>query len=205
VGKWCIRELCSRKWRRKDCTSGTSSRRSNAHCIPERIPAYTCQRWCGSCNLIEFSEIIEDTSSRYNIRAEEGDAIVIDRDPRVVYVRGEVAVPSAVVYEKGTSLKTYLKQSGGLKDGADEDRILWRFPTGKNGNPAGVSFPIPTSSPEAQFLFPRRSSTRVKPGSIIGSVTTTLVKPCSHYGCNCPDIRNNGFVVNSLWEAAKSK
>jgi protein involved in polysaccharide export with SLBB domain len=123
---------------------------------------------------IEFSEIMDDTSSRYNIRAEEGDEIIIDKDPRVVYVRGEVGVPSAVVYEKGASLKTYLKQAGGLKDDADEDRIFVTLPNGRKWESRWCFLPDPDILAGSTVFVPMKIEREDKTWQYIGNIATTL-------------------------------
>ena len=123
---------------------------------------------------IEFAEIMEDTSSRYNIRAEEGDTIIIDRNPRVVYVRGEVGVPSAVVYEKGISLKTYIKQAGGLKDGADEDRIFVTLPNGRKWESRWGFLPDPDILAGSTVFVPTKIEREDKTWQYIGNIATTI-------------------------------
>ena len=55
---------------------------------------------------------------------EEGDEVIIPRRTDVVHVSGEVLIPTAVTWEKGLSLKDYLKGAGGLSDRADKNNIL---------------------------------------------------------------------------------
>lgn len=59
-----------------------------------------------------------------DVLLEEGDEIIIPRRTDVVHVSGEVLIPTAVTWEKGLSLKGYLKGAGGLSDRADKDNIL---------------------------------------------------------------------------------
>lgn len=64
---------------------------------------------------------------------EEGDEVIIPRRTDVVHVSGEVLIPTAVTWEKGLSLKDYLKGAGGLSDRADKNNILF---VGLNGEVA---------------------------------------------------------------------
>jgi polysaccharide biosynthesis/export protein len=80
---------------------------------------------------VNFRDALEDTTDKANIQIVEGDQIQIDKNPGVVYVRGEVGVPSAVVYEAGADLNYYLDQAGGVKDGGDETRTVVIQPNGR--------------------------------------------------------------------------
>jgi protein involved in polysaccharide export with SLBB domain len=80
---------------------------------------------------IDFEKALDDDESRDNISMLDGDVINITFKQEVVLVRGEIFVPCAVVYKKGASLSYYLKQAGGLKDEADDDRIFVTLPNGK--------------------------------------------------------------------------
>ena len=61
----------------------------------------------------------------------------------VVMVRGEVFVPSAVVYRKGASLSYYLDQAGGMKEEADDDRVVVTLPNGRKWDSGWFIFPDP--------------------------------------------------------------
>ncbi|MDA0986436.1 MAG: SLBB domain-containing protein [Bacteroidetes bacterium] len=62
---------------------------------------------------------------------EEGDIIVIERDPKIIYLRGEVVVQSSARYIAGKSLSYYLKQAGGVSENGDPDRVTVTLPNGK--------------------------------------------------------------------------
>ena len=55
---------------------------------------------------------------------EEGDIITIPQKSNTVLVSGEVLVPQAVIFESGKTVEDFIKQTGGLSDHADPDRIL---------------------------------------------------------------------------------
>jgi polysaccharide biosynthesis/export protein len=80
---------------------------------------------------VDFKAAMEDEKDAANIEVVEGDQIMIDKNPRVVYVRGEVGVPSAVVFEPGASLDYYLDQAGGVKDAGDETHAIVIQPNGR--------------------------------------------------------------------------
>jgi protein involved in polysaccharide export with SLBB domain len=92
---------------------------------------------------VDFEKVLDDDESRENISMLDGDVINIAFKQEVVLIRGEVFVPSAVVYKKGASLSYYLKQAGGLKDGADDDRIFVTLPNGRKWEKSWFLFPNP--------------------------------------------------------------
>jgi polysaccharide biosynthesis/export protein len=80
---------------------------------------------------IDFEKALDDPESSENIRLIAGDSIMISFQQEVVMVRGEVFVQAAVVHKSGASLSYYLDQAGGMKDEADEDRIVVTLPNGR--------------------------------------------------------------------------
>ena len=66
-----------------------------------------------------------------DIILEEGDEVVIPQRSDVVQISGEVMIPKAIVYEKGMSAETYVKNAGGFTDRADTDTILVVHPNGE--------------------------------------------------------------------------
>jgi protein involved in polysaccharide export with SLBB domain len=92
---------------------------------------------------IDFIKALADTESLENIVLLDGDVINIAFKQEVVLVRGEVFVPAAVVYKKGASLKYYLNQAGGLKEEADEGRIVVMLPNGKKWEEGWFILPNP--------------------------------------------------------------
>jgi polysaccharide biosynthesis/export protein len=92
---------------------------------------------------VDFEKALDDDESRDNISMLDGDVVTIAFKQEVVLVRGEVFVPSAVVYKKGASLSYYLDQAGGLKDGADDGRIFVTMPNGRRWEEGWFIFPNP--------------------------------------------------------------
>jgi protein involved in polysaccharide export with SLBB domain len=92
---------------------------------------------------VDFEKVLDDDNSRDNISMLDGDVVNIAFKQEVVLVRGEIFVPSAVVYKKGASLSYYLKQAGGLKDEADDDRIFVTMPNGRRWEESWFIFPNP--------------------------------------------------------------
>jgi len=103
---------------------------------------------------IDFIKALDDTESRENVVLLAGDVINISFQQEVVLVRGEVFVPSAVVHKKGASLSYYLKQAGGLKDDADDDRIVVTLPNGRKWEKGWFILPDPDILGGSTILVP---------------------------------------------------
>jgi protein involved in polysaccharide export with SLBB domain len=105
---------------------------------------------------IDFSKALTDTESLENVSLLSGDIISIAFKLEVVLVRGEVFVPSAVVYKKGASLNYYLKQAGGLKDEADDGRIVVTLPNGRKWENGWFILPDPDILGGSYIMVPRK-------------------------------------------------
>jgi polysaccharide export outer membrane protein len=92
---------------------------------------------------VDFVEALDHSESIANIAVVDGDAIEIAEHEDVVYVRGEVFTPMAVLYEKGEGLEHYLEQAGGMKETADDDRVYVILPNGRKWEPSWCILPNP--------------------------------------------------------------
>ncbi len=93
---------------------------------------------------IDIKKVLTHPESRSNLELEEGDVIIVPRDPGVVYVQGQVNLPASVPYKKGTSLSYYLTQAGGLTPNGDEKNIVVVLPNKRRWEPSGfILFPDP--------------------------------------------------------------
>ena len=63
-------------------------------------------------------------NSPYNILLEDGDRIYIPKRPSSILVFGEVYNPSALVYQRGMTVRDYLAMTGGLTKDADKENIF---------------------------------------------------------------------------------
>jgi protein involved in polysaccharide export with SLBB domain len=90
---------------------------------------------------INIEEILDDTTSLDNLMLQDGDSLIVPRDPGVVYVEGQVYVPSSVPYRKGASLSYYLQQAGGAKRDADEDNVVVVLPNNRKWDSGGFLSP----------------------------------------------------------------
>jgi protein involved in polysaccharide export with SLBB domain len=89
---------------------------------------------------ILWNEIKDDTSSIYNIKLEPGDSVVVPKNPNVVYVVGEVGLPSYVPYKEGAGLGYYIEQAGGYTENSDKGYEIVILPNGKKWEPSGWFF-----------------------------------------------------------------
>jgi polysaccharide export outer membrane protein len=80
---------------------------------------------------IDLKAALSDPMSRDDIEMLQGDIVDISFNSNVVQVKGQVFVPSAVLYQKGASLNYYLAQAGGTTDSADVGRVYVTLPSGK--------------------------------------------------------------------------
>jgi protein involved in polysaccharide export with SLBB domain len=55
---------------------------------------------------------------------EDGDVIRVPENSNLVMVSGEVTFPSALVFDRSSSVETYVRRSGGFTQGADKARIV---------------------------------------------------------------------------------
>ena len=128
---------------------------------------------------VDFVNIINN-GGKEDILLEEGDIITIERDLKIVYIRGEVTIPSAARYISGKSLAYYLNQAGGISENGDYDRVSVTMPNGRKWEDgwiyddeiiSGSVVYVPTKIKEEENIIPilRDWST------IIMSMVTMLV------------------------------
>ncbi len=105
---------------------------------------------------VDFKEALSDPESAANIEVSDGDAIQIAQREDVVYVRGEVFTPMAVLYQKGGSLSHYLQQAGGTKESADDDRVYVILPNGSKWKEGWFIFPDDEILPGSTVYVPTK-------------------------------------------------
>jgi hypothetical protein len=80
---------------------------------------------------IDFRKALEERSSRDNVVLYDGDSVYVAFSEDVVYVSGEVYVPSPVLYTEGAGLKYYIQQAGDYKEEAESGKTVVFLPGGK--------------------------------------------------------------------------
>ena len=118
---------------------------------------------------------LQDTESSENLKLLAGDSIMISFQQEVVMVRGEVFVPAAVVQKKGASLSYYLDQAGGMKEEADEDRVVVTLPNGRKWEEGWFIFPNPDILGGSTIFVPTKIEKEDKTLPIIRDWATITV------------------------------
>ncbi len=123
---------------------------------------------------IDFRKAMQDTASRDNIAVEEGDSIYVAYLEDLVYVKGEVFVPSPVVYNSGQNVYYYIKQAGGMKEEADGGKVVVFLPGGKKWEPRMWPFPDPEILPGSVIYVPQKIETEDKTLPILSAWATVM-------------------------------
>ena len=123
---------------------------------------------------LDFKRALEDTASRDNIVLQEADSIHVAFHDDVVYVSGEVFVPSAILYKEGESVNYYIRQAGGFKQEADESRVVAFLPSGKKWEPGWFFFGDPELPPGSTVNVPKEIEKEDKTLPLIRDLATVL-------------------------------
>jgi polysaccharide biosynthesis/export protein len=123
---------------------------------------------------IDFKKALEDAESSENLRLLAGDSIMISFQQEVVMVRGEVFVQAAVVHKKGASLSYYLDQAGGMKDEADEGRVVVTLPNGRKWEEGWFIFPNPDILGGSTIYVPKKIETKTETLAILRDWATIM-------------------------------
>ncbi len=123
---------------------------------------------------IDFKNALDDPSSRDNIAMEEGDSVYVAFLEDLVYVKGEVFVPSPVVFKRGESVSYYIKQGGGFKEEADERKVVVFLPGGKKWEPGWFFLPNPEILPGSLIYVPKKIEREDKTLPILTAWVTVM-------------------------------
>lgn len=69
-------------------------------------------------------QVVLDETQKADTLLEDGDIIVVPERTSLVIVHGEVLFPNAVSWQKRNSVEDYIKQAGGLTQGADTSKVV---------------------------------------------------------------------------------
>ncbi len=105
---------------------------------------------------LDMKNAIEDEESPDNLLVDGGDSIHIGQREDIVFVRGEVFVPSPVIYKEGASIEYYIDQAGGFTEEAYEDGAVAFLPTGKKWESGGFLSPDPEIMPGSVVMVPKK-------------------------------------------------
>ena len=123
---------------------------------------------------IDFKRAIDDPSSRENIVLEAGDSINVAYLEDLVYVKGQVFIPSPVVYKRHESLDYYITQAGGFTDAADKGKVVVFLPGGKKWEPRSWPFPDPEILPGSLVYVPQKVEREDKTLPIVSAWATVM-------------------------------
>lgn len=123
---------------------------------------------------VDFRRALVDPYSRDNVVLNEGDSIHVAFTDDVVYVSGEVFTPTAVLYKKGEGVDYYIRQAGGLKQEADEDRIVAFLPGGKKWEPGWFFVADPELPPGSSVMVPKKIEKEDKTLPVVRDMATIL-------------------------------
>ncbi len=123
---------------------------------------------------LDFETALTDTTSRDNLIVKERDSIHVAAPDAVVYVSGEVFVPTAVLYKKGESLDFYVRQAGGYREEADEDRVVAFLPNGKKWEPGWFFLGDPELPPGSAIIVPKEIEKEDTTLPVVRDIATIL-------------------------------
>jgi polysaccharide biosynthesis/export protein len=90
--------------------------------------------------VVQFDQIDRLKNSPYDIEIEEGDVIVIPKNPQSIQVIGAVFGQSSFVYQKGKNYFNYIELCGGYTDSADKHNTYILKSNGTAIKPTGSMF-----------------------------------------------------------------
>ena len=105
---------------------------------------------------LDMKNAVENPDSPDNLLVSGGDSIYIGQKDDIVFVRGEVYVPSPVIYKKGASLEYYIAQAGGFTEEANEDGAVAFLPNGRKWESNFFIFADPDIMPGSTVLVPKK-------------------------------------------------
>lgn len=105
---------------------------------------------------LDMKKAVEENDSPDNLIVNGGDSIYVGRKDDIVFVRGEVFVPSPVIYKKGASLGYYVSQAGGYTEDAYADGAVAFLPNGRKWESSFLFFPDPDIMPGSVILVPKK-------------------------------------------------
>jgi len=123
---------------------------------------------------LDFNNAVTDTTSRDNVVMDPDDSVHIAFLEDVVYVRGEVFVPTPILYKKGASESYYVDQAGGYKENADKGKTAVFLPGGKKWEPGFFILPNPEILPGSLVFVPRKIETEDKTLSVLAAWGTVM-------------------------------
>jgi protein involved in polysaccharide export with SLBB domain len=124
---------------------------------------------------IRWDDVMDDTSSIYNLVLDSGDSLIVPRDMNEVYVLGAVGLPATVPYKKSASLDYYINQAGGYASNAIEGSEIVIQPNGKKWEKSGWFFiPDPDIESGSTIIVPAEIETGSDFGPILRDIMAVV-------------------------------
>jgi protein involved in polysaccharide export with SLBB domain len=124
---------------------------------------------------VDWRDVEDDYHSISNIVLEPGDQVVVPKDPHIVYVMGEVGMPSNVPYKKGAGLSYYIENAGGYSSTAATGKEVVMLPNGKKWTTSGWFFiPDPPILSGTTIFVPTLLEQKTDSWPIIRDVITVV-------------------------------
>ena len=133
---------------------------------------------------INLEKALQNPGGVDDIRLREGDELVVPQFINTVKISGEVMFPTSMSYEKGKSLKYYIKRAGGFADRAHKSHVYAIYMngsvkelgrrTGKGDIQPGCEILVP-SKPQRNKMTPQEIMTIGTSTASLATVIATLV------------------------------
>jgi len=109
---------------------------------------------------LNLKEALANPDGTSNLLLEDGDYITVDRSSSLVSVAGAVYYPTMIPYKEGSTLKYYLKSSGGYTENARKSSAMVIYPDGKAKTISKFLFfkSYPTITPRSEIFVPSKNS-----------------------------------------------
>ncbi len=82
--------------------------------------------------LIDLRKIIKTKNSKYDLKLQDGDKLIITKKPDMYEVRGQVNVPGFYKYVKGYKVDDAIRHAGGISLNGNRDDIFVIHPNGRS-------------------------------------------------------------------------
>jgi protein involved in polysaccharide export with SLBB domain len=124
---------------------------------------------------IDWEEVEKDNNSISNIVLQPGDEVNVPKDPGIVFVMGEVGIPSNVPYKKGAGLSYYIENAGGYSSSAANGKEVVVLPNGKKWSTSGWFFiPDPPILSGTTIFVPTYFEQKTDAWPVIRDVITVI-------------------------------
>jgi len=125
---------------------------------------------------INLEKILKSPGSKIDLLLEDGDVIRIPKQQQIVRVNGEVLYPSAVVYSKSKSFKSYVLNAGGFSPNALKNGAYVVYPNGTVKGTRKVLFfnNHPSVKPGSEIFVPNKPKNPANTIQAILGFTTGL-------------------------------